>query len=648
MSIKEDDLEMEGRPQARTVVAETPISDEEMQLILEMRKKAQAHTATTAVVPDAAPSVPATLVIEPVESAPPVRDPGMLIPVDHVETTSPDVVAEEPTVVSAPIEVEVAQPAPAATVSAPVPSEAPSAPKPEFEAPDVPQQKGEEEENKTIYRGFLCRIDPNSDYKPELAGLTQDSMLLAFPELGSFSIPPSFAKHEFGRMMIGSQVDPQTGEPKYIDEQQELTANIISAYSSNHAPSYINGEPAQTMAMQREGVTWDQRLKLGNGQEMSLIRSHAQQDTTLAGRIRKSKGGGAPITLYMPKSGFYVSYRIPKEREFCEFDIALVSETSKLGISSYGMLLSASSGIYMKHLLMHVMQYVTGTTLNMEGGDMATTILANLDMMDAGLFILGPIIAKYPHGLPWEIACPMESCGHTRQVHLNLARCVRPGNGLFTSEQLDFIVRTRGQLVTSKEVVEYRGVAAIPESHRYSATLPDGTHVTIVWGHSTALEYFDYSHEWIESNNTITNGALMQNSTEATRERHLRIVADQRRLLRHMHFIKSVELVDADGGSTVYDQRKEIVDALEELSEDRNYVNSFESALAKYIEDCRLFIVGYMVDTCPGCKRSDAGEKGDGPFRGMVSMSPDRIFFTLSRAVSGIQEQLSKVYDNIG
>ncbi len=646
MSIKEDSVEMEGRPQARVAAEPTAISDEEMQYILEMRKNAQALSPKAAAEPVVAPVI-TTQVVETVEPAPTIRDPGVLISVDDEEATLAQAAAAEPTVPAAAVEVEVAQPAPAATESAPAASQAPTEAAPELPAPDVPQQ-GAADEGKTIYRGFLCRIDPKSEYKIEMAGLTQESMLLALPELGSFSIPPNFAKREFDRMMIGSQVDEMSGEPKYLDAQQELTANIISAYSSNHAPSYINGEPAQTMAMRREGVTWDQRLRLGNGQEMSLIRSHAQQDTTLAGRIRKSRGSGAPITLYMPKSGFYVSYRIPKEREFCEFDIALVGETSRLGVASYGMLLSASSGIYMKHLLMHVMQYVTGTTLNMEGGDMATTILANLDMMDAGLFILGPIIAKYPHGLPWEIACPMEDCGHTRQVHLNLARCVRPGNGLYTSEQLDFIVRTRGQLITTKEVAAYREVAAVPDSHRYSATLPDGTHVTIVWGHSTALEYFDYSHEWVESNNTITNGAMMQNSTEATRERHLRIVADQRRLLRHMHFIKSVELVDVDGGSTIYDKRAEIVEALEELSEDRLYVNSFEAALAKYIEDCRLFIIGYMVDECPGCKRTDSGEKGDGSFRGMVSLSPDRIFFTLSRAVSGIQEQLSKVYDNIG
>lgn len=641
----EESVEMEGRPQARVVTEPTAISDEEMQFILEMRKNAAALTPQTSE-PVAAPVI-TTQVDEPVAEQAiddvPVRahgERGLLVADEKVRiqnaSIAPVVVVEpepEPQVEAVAEQPVVAEPTP--TIA------------PEPELPEVPMAS-QEDEGKTIYRGFSCRIDPGAEYKPEMSGLVKSSILLTYPMLGSFTIPPSYAQNEFNRMMIGAQIDPRSGEPKYIDEEQENTARLIGAYSSNHAPSYPDGSVAQERAMFREGVSWDQRLKLPNGQQMAMVRSHSAADTTLAGRIRRAKGSGAPITLYMPKSGFHVSYRIPKEREFCELDIALVAETSRIGTSSYGMLLSASSGIYLKHMIMHVMQYVTGTTLNMEGGDMITTILANLDMQDAGLFILGPIIAKYPHGLPWELACPMEDCLHVRQVNLNLARCVRPGNGLFTSEQLDFIVRTRGQLITSKEVAQYRDSATVPESHRYQATLPDGSHVTVHWGHATALEYFDHSNEWVETNNTITNSAMMQNSTEAARERHLRIVADQRRLLRHMHFIKSVEWVDAEGGSVLFTERKDVVDALEELSEDREYVNSFEAALSKYIEDCRLYIVGYMVDECPSCKRSDGGEKGTGPFRGMVSLSPDRIFFTLSRAVSGIQEQLAEVYEGIG
>ena len=641
----EESVEMEGRPQARVVTEPTAISDEEMQLILEMRKNAAArtpHASEPVVAPVITTQVDASVAEQALDEVP-VRahdERDLLVADEKVRIQNASI---------APVVVVEPEPEPQveAVVAQPVVTEPVPAIDPEPELPEAPMAS-QEDEGKTIYRGFSCRIDPGAEYKPEMSGLVKSSILLTYPMLGSFTIPPSYAQNEFNRMMIGAQIDPRSGEPKYLDEEQENTARLIGAYSSNHAPSYPDGSVAQERAMFREGVSWDQRLKLPNGQQMAMVRSHSAADTTLAGRIRRAKGSGAPITLYMPKSGFHVSYRIPKEREFCELDIALVAETSRIGTSSYGMLLSASSGIYLKHMIMHVMQYVTGTTLNMEGGDMITTILANLDMQDAGLFILGPIIAKYPHGLPWELACPMEDCLHVRQVNLNLARCVRPGNGLFTSEQLDFIVRTRGQLITSKEVAQYRDSATVPESHRYQATLPDGSHVTVHWGHATALEYFDHSNEWVETNNTITNSAMMQNSTEAARERHLRIVADQRRLLRHMHFIKSVEWVDAEGGSVLFTERKDVVDALEELSEDREYVNSFEAALSKYIEDCRLYIVGYMVDECPSCKRSDGGEKGTGPFRGMVSLSPDRIFFTLSRAVSGIQEQLAEVYEGIG
>jgi len=610
------EVEHEGRPVALRQHVEDDYSPEERALIAQMREKQR-------------------LAAQPVVSEPVV-----------VEKIAPR-----------PVEVEVvaADPAPAIDQPRPEPEVAmiladdpPPVAQPELDQlPESPEAAADDEKKPIVYLSFPCRIDPAALQNKEFSELLKNNMLLEVPGLTSFRFPPNLVQREFAKLMEGATFDPVEDRLVYVSPEQEDAAEQITLSSYNHAPIYLHGQTAQERAMKRDGVTWDQRLKLPDNTAMSLVRSHGSQDVSSLGRLRRAKGGGVPVTLYMPTSGFYVTYRTPHEREFCDVDLQFAAETSLLGMTTYGLLMSASSGVYLRHLIDAAMGFVTATSLNVEGKDMTTSVLAALDMQDALLFILGPIIAKYPGGLPWELVCPMSDCGDSREMLLNLSRCIRPGNGLYADKQLDFIVRTRGKQVTQAQVQEYQGYADTPESHQFNYTFEQGGSVKVTWGHASALEYFNHATNWIETNNTITTAAMMEHATEDLRERHLRIVADQRRLLRNIHFVKSVEIVDADGATSIETEVAKIIPLLEELSEDRLYINAFEAALANYIEDCRLFVVGYMADTCPTCKRS-GGEQGDKTFRGMVPLAPDRIFFTLSRVVSGTQRQLAEVYANIG
>ncbi len=518
---------------------------------------------------------------------------------------------------------------------------------PEVPAPQVDQADEPMPTNRRHLKAIAYRLTPLLAPRSERSELLTETTLLEIPGLSSFAVPPENAESELDALLEGAQFDTVKRRWVYVSAEQEATAEAISLAANNHSPKYSNGENAQTRALANPKACWDQQLTLNDGSQMPMVRSHGNQDNSALGRIRRAKGSGVPVTLFMPKSGFFVTYRTPHEREFCDLDIRMASETGILGVSSYGLLMSASSGIYMKHMLESTMQYVTETSLNLEGRDMSTAILANLDMQDAHLFVLGPIIAKYPGGLPWEIICPNSQCGHTEALLLNLARCIRAGNGLFSSEQLDFIVRTRGKLVTLDEVSKYRSFAQVPESHVFTKTLPNGLTIAVEWRHTVAMDFFEHAEGWIETNNKITNAAMMEQTDEKTREAHLRIVADQRRLVRNLHFIGAIVVTDVDGTSERVEDRAKIIAILEDMSEDKLYVLAFESALANYIEDSRLTIFGYMAQECPACK-NNPNPIESGPYRGLVPLSPDRIFFTLSRVVSAMQNQLATQFANIG
>lgn len=561
----------------------------------------------------------------------------------------PPAPVEEPPV-AAPVADVVTEPAPApqpqplvmGDLDTPELTQGLDAPAPQVDPADEPMPT-----NRRQLKAIAYRLTPTIAHRQETSELLTETVLLQIPGLSSFGIPPEHAEQELNTLLEGATFDPIERRWVYVSAEQEAAAETISVAANNHAPKYSNGENAQTRALANPDACWDQQVQLKDGTQMSLVRSHGNQDNSALGRIRRAKGSGVPVTLFMPKSGFFVTYRTPHEREFCDLDIRMASETGILGVSSYGLLMSASSGVYMKHMLESTLQYVTETSLNLDGRDMSTAILANLDMLDAHLFVLGPIIAKYPGGLPWEIICPRSDCGHTEPLLLNLARCIRAGNGLFSSEQLDFIVRTRGKLVTLDEVAKYREFAKVPDSHVFTKALATGLSIAVEWKHTVALEFFEHAEGWIETNNKITNAAMMEQTDEKTREAHLRIVADQRRLVRNLHFIGAIVVTDTDGTTERVEERGRIIEILEDMSEDKLYVLAFEAALANYIEDSRLTIFGYMAQECPRCK-NNPNPIESGPYRGLVPLAPDRIFFTLSRVVSAMQNQLATQFANIG
>jgi hypothetical protein len=88
------------------------------------------------------------------------------------------------------------------------------------------------------------------------------------------------------------------------------------------------------------------------------------------------------------------------------------------------------------------------------------------------------------------------------------------------------------------------------------------------------------------------------------------------------------------------------VEILEDMSSDRVYVLAFENALARYNDLSRMAVLGYMGHACPACQTKEGEE--DGPFRGIVTISPDRVFFALSRVVSEIQKVFLQQFGNIG
>lgn len=193
------------------------------------------------------------------------------------------------------------------------------------------------------------------------------------------------------------------------------------------------------------------------------------------------------------------------------------------------------------------------------------------------------------------MVCAKDECGHERDVKLNLARCIRMADGLFTDLHRAMNQRQRGK--TSDRVIgpdEYRAYRnELP--HNPAATFKDeSAGITINFGRSTIGDYLDSTDKWLEDINRAATDALSSNASDYERTNYIKLTAEVRRLTRHAHHVKSIMVEEEVNGEVVENLETDpakIVEILEDMSSDRVYVLAFENALARYNDLSRLAVL---------------------------------------------------------
>ena len=465
--------------------------------------------------------------------------------------------------------------------------------------------------------------------------------------VGSFS--PLAMEEEVSRFFSNIKRGTK-GQPLFASEAEAEKYQMLSTILDLTPPVNTLGRAAFDIALERSDTPWTQGMTLPNGKMAGPAQDRGADAKGARAALRRRRQSGSPISVWLPSTGIYVGFRAPLEREMCDFDVRLTTETAVIGMQTYGLLLSSMSGVYLRHMVEHSLNFAIETTYDCQGNDIKTTLIDIVDLDDYWLLIIGPIMAKFPTGIPWKMVCAKDECGHERDVKLNLARCIRMADGLFTDLHRAMNQRQRGK--TSDRVIgpeEYRAYRnELP--HNPAATFKDeSAGITINFGRSTIGDYLDSTDKWLEDINRAATDALSSNASDYERTNYIKLTAEVRRLTRHAHHVKSIMVEEEVNGEVVENLETDpakIVEILEDMSSDRVYVLAFENALARYNDLSRLAVLGYMGHACPACGTTEGEE--DGPFRGIVTISPDRVFFALSRVVSEIQKVFLQQFGNIG
>lgn len=426
---------------------------------------------------------------------------------------------------------------------------------------------------------------------------------------------------------VANESTKSWGSMSNVDMEEKLS-NLFSLSTPNSI-----GE----RAFSRPGSEWAQTLQ-GPTKEIG-VRQNGQALGSAHSIISSLTGSGTPITLFMPASGFYVTFDAPDEMDLCDYDFSYALESSIVGVSTTGMLLNASSGIYLAHQINFALNHVSDCSLVHNRENIRTKILSHLDERDYGFFVLAPLVAKFLGGYPFTLECSVGTCNNKRDAIINLARILWYDRKALTKKQLELAEKfNHSSSMDEKSYLEYRGEhSKIKESRPLIHTTPGGDCVYFTLEHCSIGEYIDHSTKWVKNVSDDNNVVMSTLATEKQRHSHLAKRAESRRLLRYAHLVKSID-VETDAGelSSITD-KGEIEKQLIKFCAKPTLVREVERKIGSFIVASSISLVGYMAFECDAC-----GAKPE-PGMEFVAISPDSVFFTLAHQVSLIVGALTEV-----
>lgn len=385
-------------------------------------------------------------------------------------------------------------------------------------------------------------------------------------------------------------------------------------------------------ALRREGSHWEASKRVGKqligmGTPSIDTPSNVLRGNMAQTILRRVANLGVNIICVLPRSCIYLEITPPGDDEIIAYDYSLLTERSGLGMSTAGLLLSASSGTFVAANIELALSHVTNTNVQNLGGDKVASLMARIDPLDYPIIMNALMAARYPGGYPWVLKCIKPGCDGRVEGRLNFGRTQRIDFSMLTDEQLTMLA-TKNRVITDAELEKYRKAFRVSDKSRFEYS--PGVAINLTTGNLMA--YADSAVSWKTTIETSQTKALTSYATDAERKTFTDAQIQAHYMRKFAHFVDSIEVTVGETVNTI-SELDDILEALTSLSKNIDRALAFEQHVIAWIEDNTMAIIGHPAYSCDVCNHVHSPYK-EGSFRNFVPLAIDRIFFIVSRLLS--------------
>lgn len=338
--------------------------------------------------------------------------------------------------------------------------------------------------------------------------------------------------------------------------------------------------------------------------------------------LRSKTGLGVMVRKPFWHSGIWLTVKSPQEPDLIELQRAITASKVELGRHTWGLALSAVSGIVHESYFNLFLDNFYSSSAK-EKDDLLDLIL----LPDLSTMVWQLACAVYPNGFQYSRACTCnpEKCNHVSQELINPVKLLFVNHRALTPEQKNHMSNKTSGSMDSDSIRKYQQQMLKGQKRELKYKLKNGVEIKITLKIPTLREYFNATHNWVDRLNDRVIEALGVDSSTRERNNYINKLSVSTVMRQYSHFIDSI-----DYGDIIKDT--ETIDvALDSLSTEPDITEKFTTDIKKYINDTMVSVIGIPDYNCPVCKGAQsAAFSNETPLgTNVLPIDPLMTFFTL-------------------
>lgn len=420
---------------------------------------------------------------------------------------------------------------------------------------------------------------------------------------------------------------------KNINNYREyFRANAATAFAVDSRNTIArNSVYEEVVNKDKEGIAnsvnyADKHLNIEN---IELSANDVNPKTAVA-RFTKYINAGEIVRVPLWHSGFWVTLRPPKQKDFIILEQEIANNHIQLGRDTNSLVYSNYSVIVTRIIATFINNHITEASIDIGENE---DFFDYISIQDLNILILGILSSIFPKGLDYTKACRnnlqeedgIKTCNAIIRATLDTKKLLFVNRQALTKDMLEHMAKRRSRSVSVDAVKEYQNkIASLAPK---TIDVLDGK-VTIEIENPTINKFVDVGERWVEALISESEALLTSDADISTKNNKIETLVLTIYLGIYNAYVKHIKTND-DG--RIYKDQDSIDTMLDRLSEVEDTIKPFINGVSEYISNSAVAVVATPAYECPDCKKSDKLDYSSKyGFDNLIPLNMIYLFFALS------------------
>lgn len=355
-------------------------------------------------------------------------------------------------------------------------------------------------------------------------------------------------------------------------------------------------------------------------------------------------GTGEVVQVPLWHSGFWVTLRPIKQKDFINLTIALNNNAIDLGRSTSALIYSNYSVVFIRIVTDFIIDNIVDTTIKLKPEDDIRTYIKTQDLYP---LINGIISAMHPKGVKIYKACHntfkldqdnKPVCDFFAEATVDTKKLLWVDKKALTSKHLSHMSHKQPRSVSTSEVLEYQQSLEIlkPKEVKIVVDKEKEKWIKFTFSSPNLLDYVTIGEQWVNDLIKETENLFTKEDSQETKAAIIEDMVGAVKSNVYNSYIKAMEFSDGNK----YTTPEEITQLLDVLSSDLDTHKELIKEISTYLNDCVIAIIATPNFICPKCKANqtaikkedkedDEETKSDDKFKEFIPLNLLENFFDL-------------------